>query len=97
MAKAVENTINDPVRALIDPMYFTPYISAQVDDPRTLHSPLVMPINPKKGDYYVYYTGSKQFATFKYNIKTTCIKADLSKEDHHYNNSQLSHYLILKF
>ena len=28
--------------------------------------------NPKKkGDYYVYYTGSKQFATFKYNIKTT--------------------------
>ena len=45
--KAVANTIKAVVRAFIDPIYFTPYISAQVDDPRTLHSPLVMPINPK--------------------------------------------------
>ena len=45
---AVEKTINAVVSALIDPIYFTPYISAQVDDPRTLQSPLVMPINPKK-------------------------------------------------
>ena len=45
--KAVENTIKAVVRALMDPIYFTPYISAQVDDPRTLQSPFVIPINPK--------------------------------------------------
>jgi len=45
--KAVANTINAVVSAFIEPMYFTPYISAQVDDPRTLQRPLVMPINPK--------------------------------------------------
>ena len=45
--KAVENTINAVVNALIDPMYFTPYISAQVDDPKTLASPLEMPIKPR--------------------------------------------------
>ena len=28
--KAVENTIKDVVKALIDPINFTPYISAQV-------------------------------------------------------------------
>jgi hypothetical protein len=44
---AVEKTINAVVSALMDPIYFTPYISAQVDEPRTLQSPLVMPINPK--------------------------------------------------
>ena len=32
--KAVENTINAVVRALIEPMCFTPYISAQVEEPR---------------------------------------------------------------
>ena len=46
--KAVAKTIKAVVRAFIDPIYFTPYISAHVDDPRTLQSPLVMPINPKK-------------------------------------------------
>ena len=46
--KAVANTIKAVVRAFIDPIYFTPYISAQVDDPRTLQSPLVIPTNPKK-------------------------------------------------
>jgi len=46
--KAVAKTIKAVVRAFIDPIYFTPYISAQVDDPRTLQSPLVTPINPKK-------------------------------------------------
>ena len=45
--KAVAKTIKAVVRAFIDPIYFTPYISAQVDDPRTLQSPLVTPINPK--------------------------------------------------
>ena len=30
--KAVANTIRAVVSALIDPIYFTPYISAQVDD-----------------------------------------------------------------
>ena len=45
--KAVANTIKAVVRALIEPMYLTPYISAQVDDPRTLQRPLVIPINPK--------------------------------------------------
>tara|TARA_B100001029_G_C14808729_1_gene311142 strand:+ start:423 stop:659 length:237 start_codon:yes stop_codon:yes gene_type:complete len=44
---AVANTIKAVVRALIDPIYFTPYISAHVDDPRTLHNPLVIPIKPK--------------------------------------------------
>ena len=46
--KAVAKTIKAVVSAFIEPMYFTPYISAQVDDPSTLQSPLVMPINPKK-------------------------------------------------
>ena len=45
--KAVANTIKAVVRAFIDPIYFTPYISAHVDDPSTLQRPLVMPINPK--------------------------------------------------
>ena len=46
--KAVANTIKAVVSALIEPIYLTPYISAQVDDPRTLQSPFVTPINPKK-------------------------------------------------
>ena len=46
--KAVANTIKAVVRALIEPMYFTPYISAQVDDPNTLASPFDIPIKPKK-------------------------------------------------
>mgnify|MGYP001451973103 CR=1 FL=1 len=45
--KAVEKTISAVVKALIDPMYFTPYISAQVDEPKTLAKPLDIPINPK--------------------------------------------------
>ena len=45
--KAVAKTIKAVVRAFIDPKCFTPYISAQVDDPRTLQKPLVIPINPK--------------------------------------------------
>ena len=46
--KAVANTIRAVVKAFIDPIYFTPYISAHVDDPSTLQSPFVTPINPKK-------------------------------------------------
>ncbi len=45
--KAVANTIRAVVRAFIDPIYFTPYISAQVEEPRTLQRPFVIPINPK--------------------------------------------------
>ena len=45
--KAVAKTIKAVVRALIEPIYLTPYISAQVDDPRTLQRPFVIPINPK--------------------------------------------------
>ena len=45
--KAVEKTIKAVVKALIDPIYFTPYISAQVEDPRTLAKPFEIPINPK--------------------------------------------------
>ena len=45
--KAVANTIRAVVRAFIDPIYLTPYISAHVDDPRTLQSPFVIPISPK--------------------------------------------------
>ena len=46
--KAVENTIKAAVKAFMDPMNFTPYISAQVDDPSTLAKPLETPIKPKK-------------------------------------------------
>ena len=46
--KAVAKTIKAVVRAFIEPMNLTPYISAQVDDPSTLQSPLLIPINPKK-------------------------------------------------
>ena len=46
--KAVEKTISAVVSALIDPMYFTPYISAQVEDPKTFARPFVIPIKPKK-------------------------------------------------
>ena len=45
--KAVANTINAVVRALIDPRYFTPYNSAQVDDPNILAKPFEIPTNPK--------------------------------------------------
>ena len=46
--KAVENTIKAVVKALIDPINFTPYISAQVDDPRTLANPFEIPTKPRK-------------------------------------------------
>ena len=46
--KAVEKTINEVVSALIDPICFTPYISAQVDEPRTFANPFEIPISPKK-------------------------------------------------
>ena len=46
--KAVEKTIKAVVKALIDPINFTPYISAQVDEPRTFANPLETPIKPKK-------------------------------------------------
>ena len=46
--KAVENTIKAVVKALIDPINFTPYISAPVDDPSTLASPFEIPTKPKK-------------------------------------------------
>ena len=45
---AVANTINAVVKALIEPICFTPYISAQVDEPRTFAKPLDTPIKPKK-------------------------------------------------
>ena len=45
--KAVEKTINAVVKALMDPMYFTPYISAHVEEPKTLANPLDIPIKPK--------------------------------------------------
>ena len=46
--KAVEKTINAVVSAFIDPIYLTPYISAQVDEPRTFASPFEIPINPRR-------------------------------------------------
>ena len=45
--KAVEKTIKAVVKALIDPINFTPYISAQVEDPRTLANPFETPTRPK--------------------------------------------------
>ena len=47
VARAVEKTINDPVKALIDPRYLTPYNSAKVDDPKILAKPLDIPTKPK--------------------------------------------------
>ena len=44
---AVEKTIKAVVKAFIDPIYFTPYISAQVEEPNTFASPFDMPIKPK--------------------------------------------------
>ena len=46
--KAVEKTIKAVVKALIDPINFTPYISAQVDDPSIFAKPLETPIKPRK-------------------------------------------------
>ena len=45
--KAVANTIKAVVKALIDPRYFTPYNSAQVDDPKIFANPFEIPTNPK--------------------------------------------------
>jgi len=45
--KAVANTISAVVSALIDPRYFTPYNSAQVDDPNILANPFEIPTNPR--------------------------------------------------
>ena len=44
---AVEKTIKAVVRALILPIFFTPYISAQVEDPKTFAKPFEAPITPK--------------------------------------------------
>ena len=46
--KAVENTIKAVVKAFIDPINFTPYISAQVEDPSTFANPFEIPTKPKK-------------------------------------------------
>ena len=46
--KAVEKTIRAVVSALIDPIYLTPYISAQVAEPKTFDNPFEIPINPRK-------------------------------------------------
>ena len=44
---AVEKTMNAVVKALILPIYLTPYISAQVDDPKILANPLETPMRPR--------------------------------------------------
>ena len=44
---AVENTINAVVSALMEPIYLTPYISAQVAEPKTFAKPFEIPIKPK--------------------------------------------------
>ena len=45
---AVEKTIKAVVRALMLPIYLTPYISAHVEDPKTFANPFDTPINPRK-------------------------------------------------
>lgn len=45
---AVEKTMKAVVKALMLPIYLTPYISAHVDDPKMLASPFDTPIKPKK-------------------------------------------------
>ena len=44
---AVANTIRAVVNALMEPIYLTPYISAQVEDPSTFANPFVIPMNPR--------------------------------------------------
>ncbi len=46
--KAVAKTINAVVKAFIEPICLTPYISAHVEDPKTFARPLEIPINPRK-------------------------------------------------
>ena len=46
--KAVAKTINAVVKAFIEPICLTPYISAHVDDPKTFARPFEIPINPRK-------------------------------------------------
>ena len=46
--KAVEKTIKAVVSAFIEPICFTPYISAHVEEPKTLAKPLDTPIKPRK-------------------------------------------------
>ena len=45
--KAVENTISAAVSALMEPIYLTPYISAQVAEPKMFANPFEIPINPR--------------------------------------------------
>ena len=45
--KAVANTISAVVSALIDPRYFTPYNSAQVEDPKIFANPFEIPTSPR--------------------------------------------------
>ena len=45
--KAVANTINAVVKALMDPRYLTPYNSAHVEDPNILANPFEIPTNPR--------------------------------------------------
>ena len=45
---AVAKTIKDVDKALMLPINLTPYISAHVEEPKTLAKPLDIPINPKK-------------------------------------------------
>ena len=51
--KAVENTIKAVVKALIDPINFTPYISAQVEEPKIFPNPLDTPTKPRKTYAYI--------------------------------------------
>ena len=44
---AVEKTIKAVVRALMLPIYLTPYISAQVAEPKMFANPFETPINPR--------------------------------------------------
>ena len=45
--KAVAKTISAVVRAFMDPIYLTPYNSAQVEDPNIFANPFDIPTKPK--------------------------------------------------
>jgi hypothetical protein len=70
--KAVEKTIKAVVNALILPIYLTPYISAQVEEPRTLARPLEIPTRPKKMKEII--VRSKIYNNIKPNNKGIFIK-----------------------
>jgi len=72
------------VRAFIDPIYLTPYISAQVDDPRTLHRPLVIPIRPKKKNEEIFLVNKDKPLILPHDSEALFILTTIRDEAHRF-------------